>query len=134
MKKLISFLLALLFCVSFVGCAKYSSSYHAVGFVHNNSSSSASMSFYEFEGTIVYRMSRKAGQDAKIYCQASLESGVLDVYCDSTGQKELLFSLTAGEERTLSAGEIAEGNFYILVETREKCRNGDLRFELRDKS
>ena len=58
MKKVI----VILFVVAFViiglcGCSKYTSHYFAVGFVHSNDQDSASMSFFEFEGS--YRATRR---------------------------------------------------------------------------
>ena len=61
MKKALSFTVAVLLLFSLAGCNKYHSKYKAVGFVHSNDSSSATMEFYTFEGRMVFRSAPAPG-------------------------------------------------------------------------
>lgn len=117
-------LLSLLLC----GCGKYPSRYRAVGFVHSNTSDSASMSFYSFDGCISFRL--KGSSDGQIRYSAALESGSATVYYDYIGVKAELFTIRAGEEVSSFGGYVGNGTVYLIVETDEPCRNGSFRFSL----
>ena len=95
MKKALSFMVAVLL-FSLAGCGKYSSKYNAVGFVHSNQSTSAFMSFYSFEGRMVFQLKSTGEGDLKY--SAELESGSATVYYDFYGTKEELFSVNSGNE------------------------------------
>ena len=58
MKKKIGLLVSMLILSIMIltACGKYISSWNAVGFVHSNTSDSAYMSFYKFDGTIVFKL------------------------------------------------------------------------------
>ena len=131
MKKARSVLLAVLFlAVILVGCGKYSSHYFAVGHAYSNDSGSAWMSFVEFEGTEVFRLKCKSKNQAEIVYSGKLETGSLTVYCDCGGTKEELFSLQSGDDIQSAGGHLPEDTIYIVIETSEKCRNGNLRFRV----
>lgn len=56
MKRTFSMIASLIILLLLTGCGKYSSSYKAIGFVHSNSSTSAKMSFYSLDGTMVFKL------------------------------------------------------------------------------
>ncbi len=126
MKKRVILLVSALLLMSFGGCGKYSSSYKAVAFVHSNESDSAFMSFYSFEGRMVFKLKTSAEGDLKY--TARLESGSAAVYYDFYGTKEILFSISGGEEIDSHGGYVEPGTVYIIVETDGACNNGDFRF------
>ena len=128
MKKTIILLLTLLLLFSFTGCGQYTSSYKAVGFVHSNRSDSASMSFYSFDGRMVFRL--KNTHHASLNCSASLETGNAAVYSVCSGEKTELFSIGSGEEFDLCSGDVGSGTIYVIVETDGKCVNGFFTLDL----
>ena len=133
MKKRIAILFAALLLVLPVvlcGCTVYTSSYKAVGFVHSNVSDSGYMSFYSFEGKMVFRMKWDGATEGSIKYSAKLESGEATVYYDCGGEKTELFKIGAGDEISSSVGTIGKGTVYVIVETNGKCQNGDFRFSL----
>lgn len=110
------------------GCSKYVSKYKAVAFVHTNTAKTASMSFSDFEGTMVFNL--KCGSDGgKIKYTANLEEGDIKVYYDCDGVKTPLFGIGTGGETYSVGGQLKNGRVYLIVETDGKCRNGKLNFE-----
>ena len=128
MKKAVILLLSLLLLFSFSGCGQYTSSYKAVGFVHSERSDSASMSFYSFDGRMVFRL--KNAHNGSLNCSASLETGNAAVYSVCSGEKTELFSISGGEECDQCSGDIGNGTVYVIVETDGKCGNGFFTFDL----
>ena len=114
--------------ITLTGCGKYSSSYKAVAFVHSNETDSAFMSFYSFEGRMIFKLKSSAEGDLKY--TAKLESGNAAVYYDFYGTKQELFSISAGEEIDSHGGYIESGTVYIIVETDGSCQNGEFHFSL----
>ncbi len=131
-KKIITLALAaalLIGALCMGGCSKYVSKYSAVGFVHSNTSKSAFMTFYEFGGTMAFRL-KCGGSSGHIKSTAKLESGSITVYYDSDGTKTEWFTLGGGEETEMTGGPFGDGTVYVIVETDGKCMNGDLRFNV----
>lgn len=128
MKKKTALIAALILMLVLAGCSKYKSSYQAVGFVHSNEDDSAFMSFYSFEGRMVFKLKSTAEGDLKY--SARLESGSAAVYMDYNGTKQELFSISAGEEIDSHGGYVEAGTVYIIVETDGACQNGDFQFSL----
>ena len=127
MKKIIALLLCAALLFSLAGCGKHSSKYKAVGFVHSNETKEAFMSFYSFEGRMVFKL--KPSGEGDIKYSAKLEEGNATVYYDWLGTKSELFSVSAGDEIASSGGYVEAGTVYIIVETDGECMNGDFRFE-----
>ena len=117
--------LAMLLC-SF-GCGGYKSKYKAVGFVHSNDTESANMSFYTFEGRMVFKFHTTRESDIKY--SAKLESGSATVYYDYSGKQEL-FSVKGGEELDSRGGYVDNGTIHIIVETDGECMNGEFSFSI----
>ena len=124
MKKAFSLIAPWIILLLLTGCGKYSSSYKAIGFVHSNSSSSAEMSFYSFDGTMVFKLKSSGEGDLKY--TAKLESGTATVYYDYYGTKSELFTISSGEKLDSHGGYVETGTVYIIVETNGECMNGEL--------
>ena len=107
MKKTITLLILTILLLSICACGKYGSKYKAVGFVHSNESTSASMSFYSFEGIMVFKL--KSANEGDIKFHAKMESGSATVYYDVYGNKLKLFSINGGEELNSHGGYVDSG-------------------------
>jgi len=126
MKKTVIILAAAVLVLSLTGCSKYVSSYKAVGFVHSNEQKSSYMSFYSFEGRMVFRL--KSTKEGDVKFTARLESGNATVWYDYNGTKSELFKIGAGESYDSHGGYVETGTVYIIVETDGNCKNGEFRF------
>ena len=129
MKKVcaITLLFAALLCLG--SCGEYTSHYKAVAFVHSNEPDSAFMNFYEFEGTMVFKLRNK---DAKVLkYTAALESGEAEISYDCGEGKNVLCAVKAGDEFDSETALLPAGTLYIIVETAGKCRNGKFEFNLK---
>ena len=128
MKKIIALLISVLLLFTLTGCSNYVSSYKAVGFVHSNKASSAFMSFYSFDGRMVFKL--KSAGEGDLKYSAETESGSAKVYYDYNGEKTELFSVNGGDEIESHGGYIEKGTVYIIVETDGECQNGAFDFEI----
>ncbi len=133
MKRIISVLLAMITVIAAftsAGCSGYNSKYKAVGFVHSNDNDSAYMTFYSFEGTMVFKLKADSNlSGAALEYKTTLESGNVNIYYDFNGTKTELVSLKSGDEFS-SQVDINKGTVYVIVETDGKCQNGDFRFNI----
>lgn len=129
MKKLLPIIFSLIFLL-FPACGnRYVSNYKAVGLVKNNTKSDCNARFSSLEGTLVFKMNASA--DCDIDYSAKIEAGSISVYYDSLGQKELLFTLNAGESVESSGGYSTNSStVYIIIETISKTTEGRLEFSL----
>ena len=128
MKKIITFIAALLILLSAAGCNRgYSSNYMAMGLVESNPSGTAFMSFMTFSGTKVLTLNSSA--EGYIKYSAHLTEGSVTVYYDGGEGKTELFSVGEGGSLESSGGHIEKGTVYIIVEAEGSCRDGYLRFE-----
>ena len=129
MKKTICAIAALLtVLLTFGGCGGYASHYKAVGFVHSNETESAFMSFYEFEGTMVFKLKNKDG--GALEYSAKLGSGEAEISYDCGNGKTSLSPVKQGDEPAGTTDPLPAGIVYIIIETDGKCGNGDFRFEI----
>ena len=128
MKKVLAVIVTVVLLLSFAGCGKYSSSYKAVAFVHSNESTSAFMSFYSFDGRMVFKL--KSAGEGDLKYSAKLETGSATVYYDYYGTRTELFSINSGDELDSHGGYIEAGTVYVIVETNGECRNGEFHFSL----
>ncbi|MBR4728021.1 MAG: hypothetical protein IK080_09050 [Clostridia bacterium] len=128
MKRTVSLIVSLILLLSLTGCEKYKSKYKAIGFVHSNTSASAEMSFYSFEGTMVFKLKSKGEGDLKY--TAKLATGTAAVYYDYNGTKAELFTIGAGEETDSHGGYVESGTVYLIVETDGACENGAFSFRV----
>ncbi len=128
MKKVFTVIAAAVLLLSFAGCGRYSSSYKAVAFVHSNESTSAFMSFYSFDGRMVFKL--KSAGEGDLKYSAKLETGSATVYYDYYGTKTELFSINSGDALDSHGGYTEAGTVYVIVETNGECRNGEFHFSL----
>ena len=126
--------LMILSILSLTACGKYNSSWSATAFVHSNTSKSASMSFWKFDGTIVFKLKCKdSGKEVLKYSgklDGKEENGTITVYYDDDGTKKELFSLKNGESVEATLDKLNEGSVHIIVETDNRCENGELEFNI----
>ena len=131
MKKTISALfLCIVLLFSFSGCGKYTSHYNATAFVHSNESDSAFMSFWKFEGNMVFQLKCKQAGQSLAYT-AKLETGSATVYYDCGDGKTELCALNAGDETESTLEELKPGTVYVIVEADGQCENGDFHFDIK---
>ena len=131
MKKTISALfLCIVLLFSFSGCGKYASHYNATAFVHSNESDSAFMSFWKFEGNMVFQLKCKQAGQSLAYT-AKLGTGSATVYYDCGDGKTELCALNAGDETESTLEELKPGTVYVIVEADGHCENGDFHFDIK---
>ena len=134
MKKTVTLFLTavLMLCsLSLCGCSSdgYTSSYNAKSFVQSSSDNAASMSFTEFQGVKVFQINFKDGYSKSLLYNIRLEVGTATVYYDTDGEKKELTTVTAGKSVNSSLENLTCSSMYIIVETSEKCLNGNFSFE-----
>ncbi len=127
--KCLMVILSVLIISGLTGCGKYQSNYSAVMHVHTNDSESGSMSFSEFEGTESFKL-KCTDSDQKLKYSGKLSKGNATVYYDNGGNKTELFKVSSGEEIDSTLEGLEKGDLYIIVETDEKCEEGNFSFEL----
>ena len=128
MKKILCTVLALLCLLTLASCG-YASSYRAIGLVTMHNRSTYSVSFYDLKGTMseTLRLTTDEGE-GELYYSATLEEGEVNVYYDVYGEKELLFTIKAGETVEGHGGYIESGRrIYIVIETVGSAQNGSIR-------
>lgn len=122
MKRVIStiLVLALLFLLSACS-AKYISSYSATVFVESAWDGSIRAEIESFSGRYVWRLGNSNTRDTDIYYLASLASGNMRVYYDSTalgGDKQSLFTIDGNGTAEGNGGYVSVGGeVYIILES-----------------
>ena len=123
----------LILCFSLEGC-RYTSHWKATMFVHTNTKHEASMSFSDFEGTMVHTLKNDSDTKGRLRYSGKITAGELKIYIDDNQSKEekrLLCTLRAGEELPETIYEpLNQGTVYVIVETSGSCEDGRLNFEL----
>lgn len=115
---------ALLSALVFSGC--YSSSYSAVALVHSSTSHEGYMSFYKFNGTMVFKLD---ADDGTVKCSGKLDKGKASVYYDYEGKKKKLCELDSGDTLSDKLDVPKDSSVYIIVETDAQCESGELTFK-----
>ena len=134
-RRFLVMVLMILSILSLTACGKYNSSWSATAFAHSNTSKSASMSFWKFDGTIVFKLKCKdSGKEVLKYSgklDGKEENGTITVlYYDDDGTKKELFLLKNGESVEATLDKLNEGTVHIIVETDNRCENGELEFNI----
>ena len=131
MKKVMLITLAVvIYALCLAGCSPYASKYNAVALVRTTTDDSAEMTFSEFDGTMVFKLNNKLGENAKLSYSTKLKGGSANIYYDHDGTKRKLTSTVEGEQTKGSADGLKNETVYVIVETNKKCENGDFSFEI----
>ena len=131
MKKVMLITLAVvIYALCLAGCSPYASKYNAVALVRTTTDDSAEMTFSEFDGTMVFKLNNKLGENAKLSYSTRLKGGSANIYYDHDGTKRKLTSAVEGEQTKGSADGLKNETVYVIVETNKKCENGDFSFEI----
>ena len=129
-KRAVAVLVLAALMLAFVSSCGYVSHYRAVAFVHSNTRTEVYMSFFSFEGTMVFKLKCDVDGGTVNY-SANLESGSARVWIDCGNGKTELFAIGAGGEMHSFGGEPEKGaTVYVIVETDGKCGNGSFSFTL----
>ena len=131
LKKVFLILFTLVFMVfTFTSCDIRFNRYNAIGLVRTSNSHSAYLKFYSLEGSLSFKFTYDGTNSAHIEYKGELEEGSITVYCEAAGNKSELFTINAGDKFVSSGGNISKGTTYIIIETNEKCQNGEFEFAI----
>lgn len=101
-------------------CDGYTSSYSAFMLTRSNKTSECSASFQQLDGSLVFKIKRTDAGEGELNYNSSLDSGSLSVYYDAYGDKQLLFTVSAGEHVSSSGGYVECGKqITVIVEAKE---------------
>ena len=133
MKK-VCFVLVLVFALFVLcSCGGYVKSYSATILITSNHGDEASMEFDTFRGSYNFKLKREGTATHTLDLDASLAEGEMNVYIGVGGEKELLLTVEGGEsydETIMLDGKYDnEKAIYIILETADKCVDGDFAFE-----
>jgi len=133
MKK-IGFILVLILTLTLLcSCSGYVKNYSATILITSCQGDEASMEFDTFKGTYNFKLKGKNDSDHTLDCEASLVEGEMKVYIGVDREKELLFTIKGGESYndtiTLDDRYDNERVVYIILESTDKCVDGDFEFE-----
>ena len=133
MKKGCFVLALLLTLVMLCSCTGYVKSYSATILLTSSHGDEASMEFGTFRGTYHFKLKRDGAAALTLDFEASLAQGQMNVYIGVDGKKELLRTVKGGESYdetiTLDDKYDNENTIYIILETPDKCVDGDFEFE-----
>ena len=133
MKK-VYFILALLLTLAILcSCSGYVKSYSATILITSHINNEASMEFDTFKGTYNFKLEGKNASDHALDCEASIAEGEMKVYIGVDGEKELLFTIKGGESynETITLDDKYDNakKIYVILESTDKCKDGDFEFE-----
>ena len=133
MKK-ISFALVLIFSLIML-CSRggYVKSYSAAVLITSCQGDEASMKFDAFKGTYNFKLRAGGVDDRTLDLEANLAEGEMHIYNGVDGEKELLRTVGGGESCdetiTLDDKYDYEKTIYVILESTDKCVDGDFKFE-----
>ena len=133
MKKIGFILVLILTLTLFCSCGGYVKNYSATILITYCQGDEASMEFDTFKGTNNFKLRREGIAEHTLDFEASLAEGEMNVYIGVDGEKELLLTVKGGESYdetiTLDDKYDNEKTIYIILETIDKCVDGDFEFE-----
>ena len=133
MKKICFVLAIILTLGTLCGCSGYINNYSATILVTSCHGDEASMEFDTFKGTYNFKLKGDNDSDHTLDCEASLAEGEMKVYIGVDGEKELLFTIKGGEfcNKTITLDDKYDNErvVYIILESTDKCRDGDFEIE-----
>ena len=133
MKK-IGFILVLILTLTLLcSCGGYVKNYSATILITSCQGNKASMEFDTFKGTNNFKLRREGIAEHTLDFKASLAEGEMNVYIGVDGEKELLLTVKGGESYdetiTLDDKYNNEKTIYVILESTDKCVDGDFEFE-----
>ena len=133
MKKACLVLVLILTLVMICSCNGYAKNYSATILITSSQGDEASMEFSTFNGTYNFKLKGKNDSDHTLDFEASLVEGEMKIYVGVDGEKELLRTVKGGESYdetiTLDDKYDNERTVYVILESTDKCLNGDFEFE-----
>ena len=116
-------------------CGPFTSHWSAKMFIHSNNSHSASMSFDEFKGLIVFNMRCKDDTYNALTYDLKLTEGKFNIsyaYAEDDVKEVITIEGTDTKEGWIALPK--EGEFYLLVESEETSKTGNFKFDLKSYS
>jgi len=117
----------------FCSCGGYVNSYSATILITSCQGDEADMEFDTFKGTYNFRLRRDGVAAHTLDFEADLAEGEMNVYIGVDGEKELLRTVKGGEsyDETIPLDNKYdnEKTIYIILESTDKCVDGDFEFE-----
>ena len=133
MKKICFMLALILTLVMLCSCGGYVKSYSATIMITSCLGDEASMEFDTFKGTYHFKLRRDDIAAHTLDLEASLAEGEMNIYIGVDGEKELLRTVKGGESYdetiTLNDKYDNEKTIYVILESTDKCVEGDFEFE-----
>ena len=133
MKKVCFVLVLMLTLALLCGCSGYVKSYSATNLITSCQGDEASMEFDTFKGTYNFKLKAKNDSDHTLDLEASLAEGEMNIYIGVDGEKELLRIVKGGEscDETITLDDKYDNNktIYVILESVDKCIDGDFEFE-----
>ena len=133
MKKVCFALLIVLTLATLCGCSGYVKNYSATILITSCHGDEASMEFDTFSGTYNFKLKRDGVAEHTLDIEATLDEGEMKVYIGVDGEKELLRIIKGGksydETIILNDKYDNEKTIYVVLESTDKCINGDFEFE-----
>ncbi len=133
MKKISLALVWMLILVMLCGCGGYVKNYSATLLITSCQGDEASMEFATFKGSYHFKLKRDGAAEHTLDLEASLAEGEMNVYIGVDGEKELLRTVRGGEAFdetiTLDAKYDNEKTIYVILESTDKCVDGDFELE-----
>ena len=133
MKKACFVLVLMLTFVMLYSCGEYTKNYSATVMLTSCYGDEASMEFGSFKGTYNFKLKAKNDSDHTLDLEASLAEGEMNVYIGVDGEKELLRTVKGGESYdetiTLDDKYDSEKTIYVILESTDKCVDGEFEFE-----
>ena len=133
MKKFSFILVLILTLLMLCSCGGYVKNYAATILITSCQGDEANMEFYTFKGTYNFKLRRDDDAEHTLDFKSSLAEGEMNIYIGIHGEKELLRTVKGGESYdetiTLDDKYDNEKTIYIILESTEKCVDGDFEFE-----
>ena len=133
MKKTIYILLLLCTLFTLCSCGKYVKSYAATFLITSCYQDEGSMKFTTFKGKYYFKLRRDNSPEYTLDIDASLKEGTMNIYIGIDGDKELLCTVNGGdvldETIKLDSKYNNKQTIYIILESTNKCVDGDFEFE-----
>ena len=133
MRKICFVLVLILTFVMLCSCKGYVNNYSATILITSSHGDKASMEFDTFKGTYNFNLRRDGDAEHTLDLEASLTEGEMNIYVGVDGEKELLRTVKGGgsydETITLDDKYDNEKMIYVILESTDKCVDGDFQFE-----